>query len=356
MQTSIDLLFDPSEDAAIHWAARTGLEHALDLRTAEQLYARALPYLKTWAWALTTKHGWTQDAVDTVGDMPLAVCIGRDELIQGDNGDISYVARLVLPANFSDLLNPEFTHDWAAMFSHLTNALAAASSTTTDIFDLGRAGFPRPLQNILYLLQVLSPGLVLVRSVTTDDDEPGAEWGPQGIDLVALPPSIWVGLHIEDLEDIFGAQTAVKLYQAAEDPYCSSEDASSASSYGSQDAFDSYTTLDSAHFEDSWNEFEFPTDFARDEDALSFQSFQEPASYLPAAQESAAATQDSSFLAQSGQHLAEHHLISEFDGKDSNLMEYRHCDADCNYCGMCSSRFAERLTERLLMHGSLLTF
>ena len=256
------------------------------------------------------------------------------------------------------------------MFSHLTNALAAPS-TTTDIFDLGRAGLPRPLQNILYLLQVLSPGLVLVRSATTDDDEDG-EWGPQGalgplshttriltglptgIDLVSLPPSIWVGLHIEDLEDIFGAQTAVKLYQAAEDPYCSSEDASTASSYGSQDTFDSYSTLPSDQFEDSWNEFELPTDFARDDDALSFQSFQsfqEPAPYFTV-EESA---HDSSFLAQSGQHLAEHHLIPDLTAKDLNLMEeYRHCDADCNYCGMCSSRFAERLTERLLMHGSLL--
>ncbi|KAG8752636.1 hypothetical protein FRC14_006886 [Serendipita sp. 396] len=73
MQPSFDLLFDPSEDAAIHWAARTGLEHALDLRTVEQLYARALPYIKNWAWALTAKHGWAEEAIDTVGDMPLAV-------------------------------------------------------------------------------------------------------------------------------------------------------------------------------------------------------------------------------------------------------------------------------------------
>lgn len=73
MESSFNILFDPSEDAAIHWAARTGLEHALDLRTAEQLYSRALPYLKTWAWALATKHGWKQEAVDTVGDMPLAI-------------------------------------------------------------------------------------------------------------------------------------------------------------------------------------------------------------------------------------------------------------------------------------------
>jgi hypothetical protein len=112
--SSFNLLFDPSEDAAIHWAARTQLEHALDLRTAEQLYARAIPYMKTWAWALTTKHGWTEEAVDTVGDMPLAFwyspfltmrppfthhhyfvknSLGRDEIMHGPDGDFTYVAR-----------------------------------------------------------------------------------------------------------------------------------------------------------------------------------------------------------------------------------------------------------------------
>jgi hypothetical protein len=87
--------------------------------------------------------------------------------------------RLVLPANFSDFLNPEFTDDWAVMFSHLTTC-HLSDSDSTDIFQLGRAGLPRPLQNILYLLQILSPGLLLVRSMATDEDEVG-EWGPQGM-------------------------------------------------------------------------------------------------------------------------------------------------------------------------------
>ncbi|KAG8797548.1 hypothetical protein FRB91_001579 [Serendipita sp. 411] len=355
MQPSFDLLFDPSEDAAIHWAARTGLEHALDLRTVEQLYARALPYIKNWAWALTAKHGWAEEAIDTVGDMPLAVCLGRDEL-QGVNGDISYVARLVLPTHFSDLLNPEFTNDWAAMFSHLMTP-QTDSDSSADIFQLGRAGIPRPLQNILYLLQILSPGLLLLRSSNqaTYDDEDDEEWGPQGIDLVALPPSIWVGLHIEDLEDIFGAQTAVKLYQAAEDPYCASEDASSVPSYGSQDSFDQFN--DAAFSSDDtedWPELEAPIyGQEEDDDVLSFAK----PSFLPVTDAGHYGYSDSHFLSHLGHanNHPEQHLIPDVDnGKESNLIEYRHCDVECNFCGMCSSRFAERLTERLLMHGALM--
>jgi len=44
------------------------------------------------------------------------------------------------------------------------------------------------------------------------------------------------------------------------------------------------------------------------------------------------------------------HLISDMDGGKTLDMEYRHCDSDCNFCGLCSSHFANRLSERLLMH------
>jgi len=365
--SSFNLIFDPSEDAAIHWAARTSLEHALDLRTAEQLYARAIPYMKTWAWALTTKHGWTEEAVDTVGDMPLAFCLGRDEIMHGPDGDFTYVARLVLPLNFSDLLNPEFTNDWAAMFSHL---MMPQHPDSADIFQLGRAGIPRPLQNILYLLQILSPGLLVVRSASTDNDDDDSEWANQGIDLVALPPSIWVGLHIEDLEDIFGAQTAVKLYQAAEDPYCSSEDAtvSSISNYGSQDAdmyFDdsSYSGFASDNSDEDWPGSDEAPDYYEQDDVL-LQQFSQP--YPQQRQEKQVYNFSEVSVLPDYSHEEynhpvtdhnhhHHHLISDFDnGKAQNLMEYRHCDSDCHFCGTCSSRFAESLTERLLMHGALL--
>lgn len=359
--SSFNLLFDPSEDAAIHWAARTQLEHALDLRTAEQLYARAIPYMKTWAWALTTKHGWTEEAVDTVGDMPLAFCLGRDEIMHGPDGDFTYVARLVLPLNFSDLLNPEFSNDWAAMFSHLM--MPTQQSDSADIFQLGRAGIPRPLQNILYLLQILSPGLLVVRSASTEGDEDDSEWANQGIDLVALPPSIWVGLHIEDLEDIFGAQTAVKLYQAAEDPYCSSEDAtSSISNYGSQDAdmyFDdsSYSGFASDNSNEDWPASDDVSDHYYEQDDVLLQQFsQEKQVYTYTFSEASVLPdyghEEYNHPVHQTDHL-QHHLISDFDtGKAQNLMEYRHCDSDCKFCGTCSSRFAETLTERLLMHGA----
>lgn len=352
MDSSFSILYDPSEDAAIHWAARTGLEHALDLRTAEQLYARALPYLKNWAWALATKHGWKQEAVDTVGDMPLAICLGRDELLQSSDSDFSYVARLVLPTNFSDLLNPEFTNDWAAMFSRLTTS-SSSSPDPADIFQLGRAGIPRPLQNILYLLQILSPGLLVIKSVATDDEEEG-EWGTQDIDLIALPPSIWVGLHIEDLEDIFGAQTAVKLYQAAEDPYCASEDANSASSYSNYDTSSnsSYSAFNNDNFDDEWPEFDEPNyDDQDDQDGVLPQFAQHYA------EEAAFDYHDTHILPDVVEpddfSAQDYHLISvPSNGKASNLMDYRHCEEDG--CMTCSQRFAQNLTERLLMYSALL--
>lgn len=55
------------------------------------------------------------------------------------------------------------------------------SDSSADIFQLGRAGIPRPLQNILYLLQILSPGLLLVRSANQiDEEEEDSEWANQG--------------------------------------------------------------------------------------------------------------------------------------------------------------------------------
>jgi hypothetical protein len=332
MESTLNLLFDPSEDTAIHWAARTGLEHALDLRHVEQLYNRALPYLKNWAWALAAKHGWTEEAVDAVGDMPLAVCLGRDDMIQSIDGELlaPYVSRLVLPLHFSDFLHPEYSEDFIQMFQKLTTpATPDINQPPSDIYQLGRAGIPRPLQNILYLLQTLSPGLVVIRE---DDDE----MGNQGIDR-ALPPSIWVGLHIEDLEDIFGANTALKLYQAAEDPYCASEESSSAtsSSYdGTQDYFDYYSDSSSGVSFDSLPEY-------GDDDLLLYQPYggEQPEPYTITFEKEDSPT----------------NLISETNNAIvANLMDYKHCDSSCGFCGTCNSdRFVERLTERLLMHGAI---
>jgi len=187
---------------------------------------------------------------------------------------------------------------------------------------------------------------------TEDDeqDEEAGEWGPQGIDLVALPPSIWVGLHIEDLEDIFGAQTAVKLYQAAEDPYCASEDASSYDSYGSQDASEqfsdsSYSAFSSEMSEEEWPSMDEP-EFEQDEVYLEYSI-----PYSQSKPDMSNFDKPSQHEYSHHHHLPDHNLISDVNvGKAANIMEYRHCDSDCSFCGMCSSRFADRLTERLLMH------
>lgn len=72
-ESELELRFDGSNDAAIHWAARSGLEEHLSLDAVEEMYKRALPYLAAWAYALTTKHGWQAEAIDAIGDIPLAL-------------------------------------------------------------------------------------------------------------------------------------------------------------------------------------------------------------------------------------------------------------------------------------------
>lgn len=172
-----------------------------------------------------------------------------------------------------------------------------------------------------------------------------------GIDL-ALPPSIWVGLHIEDLEDIFGAQAALKLYQAAEDPYCASEVATSASSSnGTQDTFDSFSDSSSSGFysEEDWPALDLP-EYEQD---ISFLQYDKPFGHLEDSRDGKNAQILAPYAQQSYPDVEDHHLIPETDAMVANVMDYRHCDSDCAFCGLCSDRFAERLTERLLMHGAL---
>jgi hypothetical protein len=180
-------------------------------------------------------------------------------------------------------------------------------------------------------------------------------------------------LHIEDLEDIFGAQAAVKLYQAADDPYCVSEDASSSgTSQGSLDATsdfyyysDSSAGLTSDDFSEpeDWSalpEFDDMPEFEQDDSFVQFDPSQQVDHFIqaPALDDFTAREFEYHHTKDHGNYLGhkqqEPPLISDNVGKASNIMEgYRHCDSDCAYCGLCSSRFAESLTQRLLMHGAI---
>jgi hypothetical protein len=325
----VQLRFDPSEDSAIHWAARSGIEHALALRKLEELYARALPYLRAWAYALTTKHGWSDEPVELIGEMPVAVCLGRNVQLPTNEESPStpHVSRLVLPRQFAAFLDPSLVEDWAAMFHNLMTPYTTPHAT--DIFQLGRAaGIPRPLQNILYLLQVLSPGLLLVRFINDEIDE----WDVQATDH-GLPPSLWVGLHIEDLEDIFGAPAALALYHAAEDPYCSSEVSSTAGS--DNDSFDSSSLASFNSDEDcssssNWgdDDFDYQDQLLAEFDRANIELAGHGKTGVPSEPMLAKFTFD--------------------NDPAEDTMDYRHCDAECSYCGRCDERFAQQLMQRLL--------
>jgi len=329
-QSDLELRFDGSNEAAIHWAARSGLEAHLSLDAVEEMYERALPYLAAWAYALTTKHSWQAEAIDAIGDIPLAVCLGRDDQFIVEQGEYStsHVSRLVFPRHFSAFTDPELAQDWATMFANLIMTSHSPDSATKNIYQLGRAGTPAPLQNIIYLLQCISPGMLIVRSYPSDDV------GETCVTDCGLPPALWVGEHIEDLEDIFGTVLAVNLYKSADDPYCAYEDIENSDTQS--DSGSSFATLSSDE-SDSWGRSDEDvslTDFDRAEMEI-LHGEGKNLEFIP----------NKPFVVQ-GSHPVSHPnnkpLIAE------PYTNYRHCDAACGYCGHCSVEFAERLTELLL--------
>lgn len=212
------------------------------------------------------------------------------------------------------------------MFANLVMTSDSPDSATKNIYQLGRAGTPAPLQNIIYLLQSISPGMLVARSYSSDD------FGENTVTDCGLPPALWVGEHIEDLEDVFGTVTAVNLYKAADDPYCAYEDVENSDTLS--DSGSSFATLSSDEW-DSWghsDEDESVTDFDRAEmEILHDEGKNIELVTKPFIQES--------------------HTLSLSNNKpviSDPYTNYRHCDAACGYCGHCSGEFAERLTELLL--------
>jgi len=213
------------------------------------------------------------------------------------------------------------------MFSNLVMTSESPDSATKNIYQLGRAGTPAPLQNIIYLLQCISPGMLVVRSYSSDDVSETV------VTDCGLPPALWVGEHIEDLEDVFGTVPAVNLYKAADDPYCAYEDVEN--SDNQSDSGSSFATLSSDEW-DSWghsDEDESLTDFDRTEMEILHGEGKniEFVTSNPFVQDS-----------QTDSHSNCKLVIAD------PYTNYRHCDAACGYCGRCSGEFAERLTELLL--------
>jgi len=85
--------------------------------------------------------------------------------------------------------------------------------------------------------------MLVIRSYSLDDV------GETIVTDCGLPPALWVGEHIEDLEDIFGTVSAINLYKAAADPYCAYEDVENSNTLS--DSGSSFATLSSDEW-DSW--------------------------------------------------------------------------------------------------------
>jgi hypothetical protein len=212
------------------------------------------------------------------------------------------------------------------MFANLI-VTSDSPDSATNIYQLGRAGTPAPLQNIIYLLQSISPGMLVVRSYSPGDV------GETLVTDCGLPPALWVGEHIEDLEDVFGTVPAVNLYKAADDPYCAYEDVENSDTLS--DSGSSFATLSSDEW-DSWDhsdEDESLTDF----DHAEMEILHDEGKNIE--------------LVTNGPFVQEPQTYSRSHSKPviaDPYTNYRHCDAACGYCGRCSGEFAERLTELLL--------
>lgn len=169
--------------------------------------------------------------------------------------------------------------------------------------------------------------MLVVRSYSSDDV------GENVVTDCGLPPAVWVGEHIEGLEDVFGTVTAVNLYKAADDPYCTYEDVENSDTLS--DSGSSFATLSSDEW-DSWghsDEDESLTDFDRAEMEI-----------LHGEGNSIELVTSKHFVqdSQTFPHSNSKPVISD------PYTNYRHCDAACGYCGHCSGEFAERLTNLLL--------
>jgi len=187
-----DCQFHP--EAIAIWADRKNMRFLSDAQR-EDSYLRAAPFLLEQMKALIEK-GWTRKS-----DKP------------NDDGilfDLTYYneEKLTLPSTFNAFLDASKEDTWRKIFTNSWAFLAAWKED--DENDLFVDSSP-PLCNIFYLLQVLAPGMLVIRRGVIDDVSLRAV-------SRALPRKSWIEEHHNSLEEIIGSTGAMKaLLIAAED-------------------------------------------------------------------------------------------------------------------------------------------
>ncbi|TFY77642.1 hypothetical protein EWM64_g6371 [Hericium alpestre] len=168
--------FEPAN--CTFWSDYTGLHPA-----GEAAYARACELLLDAKEALLKAGGWVDE--NTVED--LFVLTSRS-------------CTLAVPATLAALMDPEQTD----MFANMFEALALLPITDSAQVDAAWPAF----EDLVYLLQVLVPGLLLL---IAEDKEQG-RYVTRG-----LPPKEWVERRRNELEGIFGIEDYMRVCEAIED-------------------------------------------------------------------------------------------------------------------------------------------
>lgn len=174
------------------WADRTGLLLPASAEALGTPYARAHRWLLALKNALVAQHAWREAAQGADGRMLFAI-----EMQQRTSSGVprSPPLTLMLPKHPSSFFSPDRKLQWQMTFH------------ATTFFTL-RHSCP-PIQDILYLLQCLIPGMLVIAKV--EDIPREAVYTTSR----ALPPADWVSAHQDMLVDIFGAQHFRQIFRAA---------------------------------------------------------------------------------------------------------------------------------------------
>ncbi|KZV97678.1 hypothetical protein EXIGLDRAFT_730063 [Exidia glandulosa HHB12029] len=193
MSSPPQVVFSSDVQRLAGWAERTGLPLPGTAEALGSPYARAHRWLSSFKGTLVTKYGW-RDAPQSGDSSRLLFSIGLQPT-SSSGVPRAPALSLALPKHPSSFFSPERKLQWQMTFH------------STAFFTM-RFSQP-PIQDMLYLLQCLIPGMVVVAKV---EDVPG-----EAIYTTSrgLPPPEWVQAHQEMLVDVFGAQHYRQLFRAA---------------------------------------------------------------------------------------------------------------------------------------------
>ncbi|KAF8492129.1 hypothetical protein JB92DRAFT_1246481 [Gautieria morchelliformis] len=186
--------FNADSDERAFWAERTGL-HALNDEELDAAYKRAHTFIREDKERLINEHGWTETPDED------------RHLFSLSSPESCESALLSFPTTFSSFVDPADSHMWKALFEQVFHAAQSQLSPDIDFFSTG----PHPLCSMLYLLQCIAPGMLLLSRVRHFDEDEGEY-------IRILPGESWVDSHTDMLTTVLGTTTAYdQLLDASSD-------------------------------------------------------------------------------------------------------------------------------------------